>query len=311
MTLILTALTRKYVVQVGDRLVTAAQRVFDSRANKMIIYRSRDAIVTIGYSGLAFCGGRPTDQWIAETISGESQLSGIALCDLCTYNNKDLGLAILDLHKSLHDLASNRSLEWMMPIEICISGWHWKKRLARPTAIILRKSRNSGVINFIKLDRHWLRERSFHVLDTGGWIFNSNENIKLLKTVTMPIFLRGGTSGEMESALCDIIRQISLSTPGIGRDFMSVQIPTPPGDVLVRYLIDGYTKPQIDSNTQEYYSPFIVGREKILGPAATNVGATLCTGGINIKIQVPHDNSGMTRRYFLEGQDRPSYPSRK
>jgi len=80
MTQILTAACPNYVVQVSDRLLTKAcgadVREFDPIANKTVVFRARDAIVTIAYSGIAFVGSMPTDDRIAQTRWGEEPPRG-------------------------------------------------------------------------------------------------------------------------------------------------------------------------------------------------------------------------------------------
>jgi hypothetical protein len=60
-----------YFVQVSDRLVTGGSRS-DPCANKTVVYRARDALVSIGYSGIAYVDQTPTDDWIVEHLWGNS-----------------------------------------------------------------------------------------------------------------------------------------------------------------------------------------------------------------------------------------------
>ncbi len=68
MTLILTLATPRYILQVSDRLVTRGDSRFDPASNKIVIYHAKNALVAIGYSGLAYLEGVPTDQWIAQKL---------------------------------------------------------------------------------------------------------------------------------------------------------------------------------------------------------------------------------------------------
>lgn len=72
MTLILTLVTPSQVLQVSDRLVTRGTSRFDEFANKNVIFLAKNALVTIGYSGLAYLDGVPTDHWLAEQIVDET-----------------------------------------------------------------------------------------------------------------------------------------------------------------------------------------------------------------------------------------------
>src|SRR5260221_2114773 len=76
MTLILSHLSRSFVLQMSDRLVTKippgndSPSSFDALANKTIIYCARDAIVSMSYTGHAYIGQLPTDDWIVKTLTG-------------------------------------------------------------------------------------------------------------------------------------------------------------------------------------------------------------------------------------------------
>jgi len=73
MTLILTRASRDYVLQVADRLVTLpGGQPFDAMSNKTVLYCARNGVVTMGYTGLAYLGGIPTDQWIVQTLIGST-----------------------------------------------------------------------------------------------------------------------------------------------------------------------------------------------------------------------------------------------
>src|SRR5437867_2015050 len=61
MTPIVSLASRRYVLQVGDRLVTRAAHPFDPFSNKAVIYFARDAVVSISYTGLAYLESLPTD----------------------------------------------------------------------------------------------------------------------------------------------------------------------------------------------------------------------------------------------------------
>lgn len=77
-TVILTFVHRLYVIQASDRLVSMVDErtgivPVDPTANKCVIYRARDGVLTIGFAGLARIRGMPADDWIVETLTGEPQ----------------------------------------------------------------------------------------------------------------------------------------------------------------------------------------------------------------------------------------------
>src|SRR5262249_10085532 len=62
--------SRLFVLQVSDRLLTQGEKSFDPIANKNVLYVATDGIISLGYTGVAFLDGIPTDQWIAEKLTG-------------------------------------------------------------------------------------------------------------------------------------------------------------------------------------------------------------------------------------------------
>ena len=70
MTLVLTVAASRFVVQVSDRLTTTSGVEHDPRANKSIVFVSRDGVFAISYSGIAYLDGAPTDEWIGSALVG-------------------------------------------------------------------------------------------------------------------------------------------------------------------------------------------------------------------------------------------------
>jgi hypothetical protein len=73
MTLILGIYTNWHAIQVSDRLVrlaTAPPLPYDTLANKTVVYFARRGVLSISFTGIAYIGRTPTDQWVAEKLSG-------------------------------------------------------------------------------------------------------------------------------------------------------------------------------------------------------------------------------------------------
>jgi hypothetical protein len=75
-TQILSLLTPRYVLQVSDRLVSQRRpgrplTKHDSKFNKHILFMAKDAVVSIGFTGLAYLDNVPTDQWLASVLTNE------------------------------------------------------------------------------------------------------------------------------------------------------------------------------------------------------------------------------------------------
>jgi hypothetical protein len=74
MTLILGAVMPKAVVHVSDRLISKERagkyKAHDARSNKTIIVVAEGCWLVLGYTGQAYFGSQPTDQYLASAISG-------------------------------------------------------------------------------------------------------------------------------------------------------------------------------------------------------------------------------------------------
>lgn len=69
MTLLFTALSDEYVVQVSDRRLTRNGNLYDDEANKGIYVGCADATFSIAYTGLGEIGGQRTDEWVVDYLA--------------------------------------------------------------------------------------------------------------------------------------------------------------------------------------------------------------------------------------------------
>src|SRR5689334_7331451 len=124
MTLLLTLASRDFILQVSDRLVTKNGSPFDPMANKSLVYRAQDAIVTMAYTGSAYIAGQPTDVYLAEAILGEKHEGGLRIGP--SRHVMTIGPAIKLLAEKLaigfaNSRTSSDARE--MPFELIITGW--------------------------------------------------------------------------------------------------------------------------------------------------------------------------------------------
>jgi hypothetical protein len=132
MTLVLTLVSRNFVLQVSDRLVTASEtrQALDPLANKSIVCLARDAVVIAGYAGLASFGGQPTDEWIAERLLGTrlarpDSRGAFRFGRLVDYH-RDLGQSVAALSAQLEGWP-NRMLQ-KHGLEVSLAGIRWSRR---------------------------------------------------------------------------------------------------------------------------------------------------------------------------------------
>lgn len=70
MTSVFSFTTPRVAVQVSDRQLSRNGSPVDSEANKAVIIRTADAVMSFAYTGPAWTRTKPTDHWLAETLYG-------------------------------------------------------------------------------------------------------------------------------------------------------------------------------------------------------------------------------------------------
>ena len=235
MTLILTALNYGGVVQVVDRLLTrstpAGLQRFDPNANKTIVLATRDALLSIAYTGLAFLEGVPTDEWLVRTITHKPIARGsdnvrpatISFVDSATW--PDLGLVVNRLSDGLA-LAFTRlnPPDWReMPLTIIAAGWLlYRRRVPRPVAVTIAKAKGIAPVVTQWMPRYIGRRTYLAALPFGQ--MPKSEHSELLRQVAEvpmdqaePILVKGLRSvSAREGTVGDQVTCVTISPPQYG-----------------------------------------------------------------------------------------------
>ena len=83
MTLIVAAVAGNWAFHASDRFVSVEPTPdnptgeFDPHSNKTIVVVGSDCWLVLGYAGIAYLDGKPTDQLIAEAISGYDEFEAL------------------------------------------------------------------------------------------------------------------------------------------------------------------------------------------------------------------------------------------
>jgi hypothetical protein len=139
MTMVLGLVIRAHAFHVSDRLVTqrTAEAVseFDPLANKTVIFRARDGVMTIGYSGRAYLDGVPTDVWIARSLT-EGNFApqfGIGSASVSRHNWRHVGPALerlrVDAQAAIAQLSEHERRSYLQKFQIV--GLRWTRRIRR------------------------------------------------------------------------------------------------------------------------------------------------------------------------------------
>jgi hypothetical protein len=231
MTLILTIANPAFVLQVSDRLVTvkrgSAVGSHDPIANKTIVYRARDGLVSIGYSGIAYIGNLPTDEWIAQLLWGNplpKTPDGRRPMSLgAQSNNWDVGYATENLRKAIASLPAHAV--GTSGLYLTIAGWQATHHGVRPVVVELERRMGSAPTNLNRSPRRWEKGEDNRLYAIGAQ-FDSEELWRRLA----PFRAKGATPYNIENlepVLVGFIRDISRKQCTVGANVLSVGLPRP------------------------------------------------------------------------------------
>ena len=287
MTLILSAVTSIYTLQVSDRLVTKGGQEHDELANKSLFFAGKDCVVSMAYTGLAYLDGKRTDDFIAECMQPICSRDNDGAIYQGQYNPKiskcyNLGNAIKIIKDSLESLKDRNFIRYNFELTIC--GWlgYWKKRKKpRPCLIKLSKRRNSNeiIINHY-VPRYWCYKPSgvfFNDSPKGYISLNDFVNIKD-RLDRIPWGNDDVHIDITKKILISLIQKAASETPLVGPDCMIILLPHPalvengmdavisfnPLETRFSKVGDGVDK---DKDYPVIYTPWSIGSNSFYSPS--------------------------------------------
>jgi len=280
MTLILTYITPDGLVQASDRLVSRASLPYDASSNKSVIFLGRDGLVTVAYTGLAFLENRPTDTWIAETLSGR-------ITEYVVANRPALQLISGPIEgwptitQALHRLSQRmQEVFSSMPASrrpelhsVVVAGWVNSRRRVRPVLLTLDYAASRGLTQSSHLPRHWqyLRgpagQKPARIQDVPRTI--ASEALRQIATEAV----QTNDVKSLQDRLILGIRDFAEQLPTVGADCMVVTIPHPRNRVIsIRYCpktlaIESFDTPSGTQDGSLGFGPWIVGPQVSVPPS--------------------------------------------
>lgn len=292
MTLHISLITGRFVLQVSDRLVSVptrrGPRPHERTANKTVIYFARDAYVSISYTGLAYLDERTTDQWIAEKLIGEEVESwrgpsgGISQLFSAGPMPRwlDIGAARHVLRRELIAVTNAMPTEQRPNFpQLFIAGWQRGKRVKkdshrwRPIAHIISDEGVGAPYTVCPSAprQGWERGRFLinYTPEIGGLVAEQR--------LLFEYFKSDPASDDAEKQMASLLRRAADGNPGyIGKDYLSVLLP-PPSEphVRTRYVAfdDDAGTPHVPGDNAQHcvapvgYSPWVVHPYYRAGPA--------------------------------------------
>lgn len=282
MTLIVNRVWRDWVTQASDRRVSSffadgTTKPFDSTANKTLLVVMPDALVSVGFTGLAYLDGQhPTDHWLAERFWGGQLPLQMGHRD----GAPQTPILPLDAIERRVLLAIEEAYERKPPdafrlgLTVSIAGWCFKRGHWRPFLHFLSHPGKPG-----KGALH--RFKQF-----GDFAHASPRHLQPLPQITvMPRglvaaqdldqFCRASITSPYYSELrmlADLYRKVAINHQTVSQDFLAVTIPPVSNNlVVVRYHavaprpttfdLMGITVSEVVS-----FSPWVVSPSSVTSP---------------------------------------------
>jgi len=230
MTLVLSAATPGFVVQAADRLLTKAinnkPRPFDPVANKTIVYRATDALVSLSYSGVAYVKSQPTDEWLAELLWGAPIARGpdgngsVAFGVAARPNAWTIDTAIRALRRAIDGLPQS----WINKggLLITVAGWR-QDRPVRPFLVDIKRAAQAPRCVIRGTSRRSTRQRNFPLTQIGAgipWatVKGAFDRFRPSNTLLME---------DAEATFVELIRGASRKHLTVGPHVLTIAIPAP------------------------------------------------------------------------------------
>jgi hypothetical protein len=304
---------------VSDRLVSGG--VKDPIANKNIIYFARGAIVTIGYTGLAYeisTSDRniPTDEWIAGKLYGNPIPRGpdgirpVGISPGGAGKWLDIGQSVQllreELEKNLTRLPLSRR---KLPFEIIIAGWQIDRRLRlQPIIISITKEEGANIPVVIKRpQRYWYFPNKIALDNTPEGYLVKNKAIQVLDK------LYRAKIDESEDFLVNTVREVSSNNPtSVGANCISILLPPPTlFPIRIRFLpaiphIATFTRNNLKSYIPVAFTPWIISPWLVCSPSVMVGSSYLQVGPHKIIIEAPTPKKGLLG--FMGSLHRPPAP---
>jgi len=240
--------------------------------NKSIIYRASDAIVTIGFTGIAFLEGMPTEEWIASILAGVEfdPFMGVALGQ--NYAALNLGQAVHRLETELNAMYAREKLG--ENLSVFVAGARWKRSRWRRVVVSLERTGEGRVFQAHQCrweTRQQWRNRLF--IGPAGNVPSDDaqqyaERLSRSRSIT-----------DIERVVDQVVTKAAERHPTIvGRDVTAVRLwPSTWPRIEIMYLHRSST------DTFEGFTPWMLGPRSVMAPAAVSAPIGMMLDGVAIQ----------------------------
>lgn len=230
MTLVLTAATPAFVVQAADRLTTKKRVIVsahDPIANKTVLYRASDAVAVLSFSGLAYRGQQPTDEWLAELLWGSPiprAADGVRPAAFGV-DRRPNAWSINQAVKALRD-AVNAIPQTEIDLGglfLAITGWRNDIDAARPFVTEILRDKRAAAATVTGTKMRWPTKKTLCLGQIGALLPN-----KIFNAAFDPFRKKGVLLAvDAEQTLVGLIRMQSAQQSTVGPNVFTLILPKP------------------------------------------------------------------------------------
>ena len=284
MTLILAATVGHHVFHASDRLITVPGRVknrsqaWDIASNKTVIVVASDCWLVIGYTGLAYLDGIPTDQFIAQAISGQKNLAGSGISAWGLPADRMHYRAITSRLSAAIENAYTRLPSHVRRYPTTVLGAGLQQAAPRLRQIMFETVHSESGTTHTELAKRHVPNQTFHVNAVGSY------NPLVHGMLRQALKKHGFTSAhKFQSLMTDAVRTTGQMSDLVGEDVLAVTLQPTERRIEVTFN-------QADTSTQipmpagaggdpdqwadhpRVYTPFALLPGMIFHPAVASVG---------------------------------------
>ena len=239
--------------------------------NKTVVYRASDAIVTIGFTGLAFLDGQPTDELLASTLAGTQFEPFMGLSCGEHFDVLNLGQATSRLEQQLNVLASRHVR--VEPLSLMITGARRKRHRWQRTAISVER----GVDGLFRRRHHdWRTRDQWHsrlFVGPRGWLTNEYLRARADELAACQ------SVAAIERVVDSVVTDVGTAHPtAIGRDIAGATLLATSSPTLDIVYLHRSAEPMFEG-----FTPWILGSRTVLAPVAVSAPMGIGLNGVRVR----------------------------
>jgi hypothetical protein len=322
MTLIVAVAYRHYAFHASDRYVSVQPTPqnpggdWDMHANKTVIAVGSDCWLALGYTGLAYLEGKPTDQLIAEAISGVDDLpNGAAFIPWFVPKLPHYREIRDRIEQKLADAYSRlpKSTADKYPTLVLASGIQRKNNLIH--GVMFRITVQGSASDSVELTPSTIGPSQFYINAVG--MVNNPVIDRAKDRLSQPT---ANSLEQVRDILMDAVIETSRLTDYVGEDVMGVILDKQNEKISTHFrrvdpqrqaeLLD-----QVGTNIDDRFkqmatvsTPYVLTPGMIFGPAVGNPGGWSLSSGINFHYSGFDFDPPKPGGAFLAGQPRKPQP---